>query len=167
MKNTEISRILGEQWRNASEEERRPHVEKELRERSKYKAAVEEFNRGEAARKEEERKAAAQFAALAAAQQQQVKAFMPSAQHYDASYRFIQHNTTSNVRDHYTYTTSRIPLINSRLYDSGTNHQALWNTRQASSQSLFRLNSSEISSESNDNLMSFLEHDGHTPVPEF
>merc|ERR1711915_390625 len=33
IRNTEVSRILGELWRNASEEEKRPHVEKEKEER--------------------------------------------------------------------------------------------------------------------------------------
>ena len=37
MKNTEISRILGGLWRNITEEEKRPHIEQEERERKKYK----------------------------------------------------------------------------------------------------------------------------------
>ncbi len=32
MNNTDISRLLGEMWRNASEEEKRPYVETELKE---------------------------------------------------------------------------------------------------------------------------------------
>lgn len=51
MKNTQISSLLGEQWRNATEEERRPHIEMELEQRKLYKIAVEEFNRQEEARK--------------------------------------------------------------------------------------------------------------------
>eukprot|EP00551_Chaetoceros_affinis_P020182 CAMPEP_0203717114 /NCGR_PEP_ID=MMETSP0092-20131115/1697_1 /ASSEMBLY_ACC=CAM_ASM_001090 /TAXON_ID=426623 /ORGANISM="Chaetoceros affinis, Strain CCMP159" /LENGTH=437 /DNA_ID=CAMNT_0050595877 /DNA_START=52 /DNA_END=1365 /DNA_ORIENTATION=- len=54
MKNTEISSILGEQWRNATEEERRPHIEMEQRERLKYRVALEKFNREEEARKKKE-----------------------------------------------------------------------------------------------------------------
>jgi len=40
MKNTEVSRILGEMWRNASEEDRQPFVDKEKSEREKYKVAM-------------------------------------------------------------------------------------------------------------------------------
>lgn len=40
MKNTEVSRILGEMWRNSSEEERQPFVDKEKSEREKYKVAM-------------------------------------------------------------------------------------------------------------------------------
>ncbi len=54
LKNTEISSLLGEQWRNASEEERRPHIEMELEQRKLYKVAIEEFNRKEKARKQRE-----------------------------------------------------------------------------------------------------------------
>lgn len=40
MKNTEISRILGEMWRGSTDEEKRVHVEREKTERAKYKIAV-------------------------------------------------------------------------------------------------------------------------------
>lgn len=36
LKNTEISSFLADRWKAASEEERRPHLEKEVREREKY-----------------------------------------------------------------------------------------------------------------------------------
>jgi hypothetical protein len=36
LKNTDISGILAKEWRAASEEVKRPHVERELREREKY-----------------------------------------------------------------------------------------------------------------------------------
>ncbi|EEC51899.1 predicted protein, partial [Phaeodactylum tricornutum CCAP 1055/1] len=36
IKNTEVSRLLGEMWRSASEEQRKPHVDKEKAEREKY-----------------------------------------------------------------------------------------------------------------------------------
>ena len=32
MNNTDISRLLGEMWRNAHEEEKRPYIEEELKE---------------------------------------------------------------------------------------------------------------------------------------
>mmetsp|Transcript_16017 Transcript_16017/g.24044 ORF Transcript_16017/g.24044 Transcript_16017/m.24044 type:complete len:427 (-) Transcript_16017:189-1469(-) len=40
MNNTDISRLLGEMWRNAHEEEKRPYVEEELKERNKYKKEI-------------------------------------------------------------------------------------------------------------------------------
>lgn len=40
MPNTEVSRILGDLWANASEEEKRPHIEKEARERAKYNEEI-------------------------------------------------------------------------------------------------------------------------------
>lgn len=167
MKNTEISSILGEQWRNATEEERRPHVEKELRERSKYKAAVEEFKREEVARKEEERKTAARIAATATTRRQQTNTMVTSIQNNDMSYRFVQHNTTHNIPDPYMYPTSHISLTNSQFYDPATIHRAPWNVHQASSQDIFKVDSNESGIEFNDNLLSFLDHDGHASVTDF
>ena len=46
--------MLGAQWRNATEEERRPFVEMELEQRKLYKIAIEDFNRQEKVRKEKE-----------------------------------------------------------------------------------------------------------------
>jgi HMG (high mobility group) box len=43
IKNTEVSRVLGEMWRNLSDVERAPHVERELREREVYKVAIAEW----------------------------------------------------------------------------------------------------------------------------
>ena len=40
MRNTEISRILGEMWKDASDEEKAPHIEREARERAKYKEDI-------------------------------------------------------------------------------------------------------------------------------
>lgn len=36
LKNSEVSKLLGERWRQATEEEKKPHIERELREREKY-----------------------------------------------------------------------------------------------------------------------------------
>lgn len=58
MKNTEISRVLGEMWRSLSEEERRPFVEKEKTEREKYKVAIAEWRKTSRAKQEAQRKAA-------------------------------------------------------------------------------------------------------------
>ena len=57
LKNTEISRLLGDLWRNTSEEEKRPYVEKEKEEREQYKIARAEWKKEFAAKKESERKA--------------------------------------------------------------------------------------------------------------
>ena len=40
MSNTDVSRLLGEMWRNASEEVRRPYVEDEETERALYKEQI-------------------------------------------------------------------------------------------------------------------------------
>lgn len=40
MSNTDVSRLLGEMWRNASEEDRRPYVEDEETERALYKEQI-------------------------------------------------------------------------------------------------------------------------------
>ena len=53
MKNTEVSRLLGEMWRNASEDERRPHIEKEKEERGKYKIAIADWRKEYEKKKEE------------------------------------------------------------------------------------------------------------------
>ena len=45
MKNTEISCLLGEHWKKATDEERRPFVERELREREQYKKDIAEWRR--------------------------------------------------------------------------------------------------------------------------
>lgn len=54
MSNTDISRLLGEMWRNASPEERQPYREQEEKERAVYKAEIAKW-RAEQARIEQER----------------------------------------------------------------------------------------------------------------
>lgn len=66
MKNTQISAILGERWRNLSEEEKAPHVEKEQAERAKYKVAIAKWKAENEAKLEEQRRIAAEQAELAA-----------------------------------------------------------------------------------------------------
>ena len=63
MKNTEISRILGDMWRSLTDEERRPFIEKEKEEREKYKVAIAEWRKNAAEKKEAERKVQAEQAA--------------------------------------------------------------------------------------------------------
>ena len=48
MANTDISRLLGEMWRNASEREKAPYVEQEKRERAIYKKDIARFREGQA-----------------------------------------------------------------------------------------------------------------------
>eukprot|EP00549_Striatella_unipunctata_P025955 CAMPEP_0118714724 /NCGR_PEP_ID=MMETSP0800-20121206/26383_1 /TAXON_ID=210618 ORGANISM="Striatella unipunctata, Strain CCMP2910" /NCGR_SAMPLE_ID=MMETSP0800 /ASSEMBLY_ACC=CAM_ASM_000638 /LENGTH=279 /DNA_ID=CAMNT_0006620623 /DNA_START=179 /DNA_END=1018 /DNA_ORIENTATION=- len=59
MKNTEVSRVLGEMWRNATEEERRPHVEREKKERDQYKDDISKWRDEHNAKLEAQRKAQA------------------------------------------------------------------------------------------------------------
>jgi len=56
MKNTEVSRILGEMWRNAPDKDRRPYINKEKEEREKYKTAVAKWKEQADSRAEKERK---------------------------------------------------------------------------------------------------------------
>ena len=55
MKNTEISRILGDMWKNATDEEKRPYVEKEKAEREEYKVAMASWRKDFEAKQEAER----------------------------------------------------------------------------------------------------------------
>lgn len=57
MRNTDVSRVLGEMWRNATETEREPHIRHELNEREKYKIEIAEWKRNNDIKKEEQRKA--------------------------------------------------------------------------------------------------------------
>ena len=45
MKNTEISRILGQKWHSASIKEKHPYVEREICEREQYKISVTEWKK--------------------------------------------------------------------------------------------------------------------------
>jgi hypothetical protein len=56
VKNTEISRMLGEIWRNAPEEVRQPFIEREKREREKYKADIAHWRKEHVVKVEQERK---------------------------------------------------------------------------------------------------------------
>lgn len=58
LKNTEVSQILGEMWRNLSAEDRRPFVEREKADREVYKVKSAEWKEESEARAEAERHAA-------------------------------------------------------------------------------------------------------------
>ena len=55
IKNTEVSKILGDIWKKCTDEERRPHIEKEKVEREKYKLAMAEWKIEFEKREEEDR----------------------------------------------------------------------------------------------------------------
>jgi hypothetical protein len=63
IKNTEVSRLLGEMWRSASEEQRKPHVDKEKAEREKYKVAIAEWRKDYEAKQTAQRNAHAEHIA--------------------------------------------------------------------------------------------------------
>ena len=92
MKNTEISRLLGEMWRNSTEEERRPHVEKEKEEREKYKKAISEWRVDFERKKEEQQK-------QQAAEMTQQPQWVQHAPHYPPPERGDYHG--QNVPMHY------------------------------------------------------------------
>jgi hypothetical protein len=56
MKNTEVSRMLGEMWRNAPEEERKPHIDREKVEREKYKVEIASWRKEYEAKVESQRR---------------------------------------------------------------------------------------------------------------
>ena len=63
MANTDVSKLLGELWRAASKEDKRPFVEQEKKEREKYKVAMEEWKKQRERNEEEERKKQKELAA--------------------------------------------------------------------------------------------------------
>lgn len=67
LRNTEISRRLGELWREASEEEKAPHIATEKVERDKYNIQIAEWRKSQEVKMEEARKRQAEQAAQMAA----------------------------------------------------------------------------------------------------
>ncbi|KAL7572111.1 hypothetical protein ACA910_001748 [Epithemia clementina (nom. ined.)] len=68
LNNTDVSRLLGEIWRNASPAEQRPYVEQEKRERAQYKAIIKKW-REKQAQKEASSKSISQRATPSTDQQ--------------------------------------------------------------------------------------------------
>ena len=60
LRNTQVSRVLGEMWRSLSDDERRPHLEKEKEEREKYKVAMTEWKQENEAKQEAQQKVLAE-----------------------------------------------------------------------------------------------------------
>jgi len=69
MRNTEISRVLGEMWKEASDDQKSPHVEREAKERAKYKLDIAKWRKEDIVRKEEAKKEQIEQAKLAAQNQ--------------------------------------------------------------------------------------------------
>jgi hypothetical protein len=80
-KNTEVSQILGEMWRNMSSEERLPFVDKEESERAAYKTKFAEWRAETEARADAERRAHAEpkFPAYMASTEPSIPGLPPSA----------------------------------------------------------------------------------------
>jgi hypothetical protein len=72
MKNTEISRVLGEMWRSLTDDERRPFVDKEKEEREKYKIAIAAWRKEAEDKQEAQRKAQAEHTTANMPEQQPV-----------------------------------------------------------------------------------------------
>ena len=94
LRNTEVSRKLGEMWRSASEEERAPHIAKEKLEREKYKIRIAEWREEYEKKQEEQRKVQAEQAAQAASMasmynrsaQENAQSSEPAPYNYSAGY---------------------------------------------------------------------------------
>lgn len=107
IRNTEVSRILGELWRNASEEEKSPHVEREKSEREKYKVAIAEWRTEYELKVEEQRKVQAEQAAYMSnmfqnseqgpegqsSQYQQQYPHNPYGEHHGGAYSHYMHGS--------------------------------------------------------------------------
>lgn len=48
MSNTDVSRLLGEMWRNAGQTEKKPYIEREMLERAAYKATIKKWREDQA-----------------------------------------------------------------------------------------------------------------------
>lgn len=70
VKNTEISRILGQMWKSCSQEERTPFIDREKAERDKYKVKIAKWRQEDAKRKVEKRELEAEQNRQAASKRQ-------------------------------------------------------------------------------------------------
>lgn len=66
MRNTQISRVLGEMWKKANDEEKRIHIEREAKERAKYKVDIAKWRKEDLVRKEDTHREQVEQAKLAA-----------------------------------------------------------------------------------------------------
>lgn len=66
LKNTEVSRILGDLWRNASEDDKKPHVDREKIERELYKVSIADWREEYDKKVEDQKKQQAEQAAFVA-----------------------------------------------------------------------------------------------------
>jgi high mobility group protein B1 len=102
MKNTEVSKILGNLWRNSTEEERRPYVENEKVERGKYKTAMskwkEEYQKRQKVESEELEQ---RYYPRASLQQQHYQQHVPSQNEY--AQKAIHENHAQQTLKEYPY----------------------------------------------------------------
>jgi hypothetical protein len=80
MPNTEISRVLGEMWKNSSPEERQIHIDREADERKKYKVEIAAWRKDDVARKEKDRLEQMEKAKLAKSMNTMVNPFRTPVQ---------------------------------------------------------------------------------------
>lgn len=90
LRNTEVSRKLGDMWRSAPEEERAPHIAREKVEREKYKIQMAEWRKDEEKRLIEERLAKA-------------KAQANHSAHLASMYSHASENAASNDQEQAQY----------------------------------------------------------------
>jgi len=86
MRNTEISSILGKLWRDATDEERRPYVDRELCDRNKYKTVLATWKVEDALRKKEMLKRKVEMAEQQQQQQKQQQEQQQQQQDIQESY---------------------------------------------------------------------------------
>jgi hypothetical protein len=89
VKNTEISRLLGEIWRSSTDEEKKPFVDEEKALREKYKIDLAAWKEGEKERKEDEEKRRLQQLEWQKQQQQQLQP-PPPMTHQHAPQQYAQ-----------------------------------------------------------------------------
>ena len=106
MSNTDISRLLGEMWRNASPEERRPYREQEEKERAVYKAEIAKW-RADQARIEQER--ALSMPATYSASSATTEARL-DARTNDIAHQHYHHNHHQQQQQHPAYD-AKIPQV--------------------------------------------------------
>jgi len=110
MRNTEISRILGEMWKDASDEEKAPHIEREARERAKYKINIAKWRKEDLVRKEDAKKEQIEQQAKLAAQSQLNYQLPPStalgtddSQSYSSQHSSQVHTSSQGLPTHQYY----------------------------------------------------------------
>lgn len=87
--NTDVSRLLGEMWRNATDKEKAPYVETEIMERKKYKEVMRKW-REEKAQFDAEVRTSHETASQIFRQNQHEKKMMTQSQQYTSAFEWHQ-----------------------------------------------------------------------------